>query len=111
MDSLNALKYRQIVQKVVEEIAGFSSPDETIRVFDEKGGHYILFNNAWQGSRRFYGCFLQIDIHDNGKVWLQHDGTDLEVANQLMVAGVEKADLVLGFQPKAVRKVMGFAMA
>lgn len=111
MDSLNALKYRQIVEKVVAQIAEYSPSDETIRVLDEKGGHYLLFNNAWEGSRRFYGCFLHIDVKDDGKVWLQHDGTDLEVANELVAAGVEKRDLVLGFQPKSVREVMEFAVA
>lgn len=57
---------------------------------------------------RYYGCFLHIDIPSDGKIWIQHDGTDLNVAEQLLEAGVAKEEIVLGFQPPAVRGVLGF---
>jgi len=36
-------------------------------------------NVGWKNQRRVYGCFLHIDIK-GGKVWLQHNGTESEVA-------------------------------
>jgi hypothetical protein len=48
---------------------------------------------------------------DDGKVWLQHDGTDLVIAEKLLAAGVEKMDIVLGFHAPFEGADTGFAVA
>lgn len=68
-----------------------------IPIIDEERGHFMLFMNTWQGSHRTYGCYLHIDISETGKVWLQYDGTDMEIGQILLDKGVEKQDLVLGW--------------
>lgn len=37
-----------------------------------------------------------MDIKD-GKIWIQHDGTESGVANELGELGVPKADIVLAY--------------
>lgn len=44
-------------------------------------------------------------------MWLQHDGTDLEVALLMTDRGIPEEDIVLGFQPPMVRSDTGFAVA
>ena len=112
MDTLIDVKSKKlIVRQIVEQLAQVDSTepaDATIKILDEVGGHYLLFNNTWKDGRRYYGCFLHIDIHSDGKIWIQHDGTDLNIAEHLLEAGVAKEEIVLGFQPPAVRGVLGF---
>ena len=57
-------------------------------------------------SHDFYATFIHIDVRPNGRVWLQHDGTDLRIANQLIERGIPKNDIVIGFQPPYVRDMM-----
>jgi hypothetical protein len=51
-----------------------------------------------------------IRIQD-GKVWIEIDGTEDGIANHLLAAGVPKEDIVLGFQPPEMRKHTEFAVA
>jgi hypothetical protein len=60
--------------------------------------------------RRIHGTLVHIDIHD-GKVWIEHDGTNLEIVQDLLDAGVPKEHIVLGFHPPAHRKYTEFATA
>jgi XisI protein len=46
------------------------------------------------------------NIKPSGKVWLQHDGTSLRIAEELHERGIPKSDIVIGFQPPYVRPFM-----
>ncbi len=105
---------KQIIRQLIERLAKVDATeptDATIKVADDSGGHYLLFNNTWKDGRRYYGCFLHIDVNPDGKIWIQHDGTDQNVSELLMEAGILKEEIVLGFQPPSVREVLGFAAA
>ena len=41
---------------------------------------------------------MHLDIID-GKIWIQHDGTEIGVANELVEMGVPKEDIVLAYHP------------
>lgn len=58
--------------------------------------------------RRVYGCIIHIDIKDS-KIWIQRDGTETGVANELVTAGVPKQDIILGFHAPYKRKFTEFA--
>lgn len=111
-------KYKQIVRQVVEEVAALS-PEmengvENQLITDDEHGHYLYFGVGWakENSGWIYASFIHIDIKADGKVWLQHDGTDLRIADKLEVYGIPKSDIVIGFQAPAVRKYMeGYALA
>lgn len=115
MAVLTEVKYKkQIIRELIERLAKVDATeptDATIKVTDDSGGHYLLFNNTWKDGRRYYGCFLHIDVTSDGKIWIQHDGTDQNVSEILMEAGISKEEIVLGFQPPSVREVLGFAAA
>ena len=108
-------KYTSIIKEMLQYV-GFlgkrpNDPIKTQVIEDDLKGHYLLFSNGWRGEKRTYGCYLHLDITPDGKVWLQHDGTDLEIALMLIERGVDKQDIVLGFQPPIVRPDTGFAVA
>jgi hypothetical protein len=52
---------------------------------------------------------LHLDIKD-GKIWIQHDGTEIGIANELVKLGVPKEDIVLAFHEPFVRPYTGFAV-
>ncbi|MBG1258811.1 XisI protein [Nostoc commune] len=111
MDKLT--QYSEIVQKLLREYAEISSPDsdvETQIVFDTERNHYQLMNVGWKNQRRVYGCFLHIDIKD-GKVWLQHNGTEYEVAEELANLGIPKQDIVIGFHSPFKRQFTDYAVS
>ena len=107
MDKLN--KHRDIVRAVVREIAEMTPSDEnseTQLIIDDEGAHYVLFSIGWQDILREYLPFVHIDIKPDGKVWIQHDGTDLKIALWLVEKGIAKQDIVLAFQSINRRKLL-----
>ncbi len=59
--------------------------------------------------KRDLGCVLLLDIK-NGKSWIQHDGTEVGIANQLVELGVPSQDIVLAFHEPEVRQFTDFAV-
>ncbi|WP_460206989.1 element excision factor XisI family protein [Scytonema sp. NUACC21] len=65
---------------------------------------------GWDGQRRVHGSVVHIDIIQ-GKIWIQHDGTNRPVAEELLEAGVPREDIILGFHPPQVRHYTDFGVA
>jgi hypothetical protein len=76
---------------------------------DRTRDHYVVMNVGWHGERREHGCVIHLDII-GGKVWIQHDGTNWPVADELLAAGIPREDIVLGFHPPNVRRYTHFAV-
>jgi len=111
METLN--KYREIIRKVLEEYAGIPYAHGDIQteiVIDRANDHYLLVNVGWRDDRRIHGSIVHIDII-NGKIWIQRDGTEDGIANELVKAGIPKHDIVLGFRAPEVRRYTEFAVA
>lgn len=107
MEALNHRK--KIVKDLVESIARMTPPDEfssTQVIIDEKGGHFLLLDLGWQHKQRIYLPFVHIDVMPDGKVWIQHDGTDLRIAELLAEKGIPKKEMVIGFRAPHVRELM-----
>lgn len=111
MDSVET--YRQIIKRLIREYAvlkpSYGEIDAEV-VFDESTDHYELMYNGWNKWRRVHGYVLHLDIRDN-KVWIQHDGTEHGIANDLVEAGVPPEQIVLAFKHPDERKHTGFAVA
>ncbi len=108
------LIYKKAVKKLVEEIGAMapSNADITTQIMvDEEHGHYVLFSTGWKNKGRIYGPFVHIDVMDDGKVWLQHDGTDLVIAELLEEKGIPKEDIVLAFHAPFRRSLTGYAVS
>ena len=52
---------------------------------------------------------INVDIKDK-KIWIQRDGTEIGIANELIAAGVPKEDIVLGFHAPYKREFTDFAV-
>lgn len=106
--------YHRIVGKMVDTLAerdkDASSMPHTTRIVDPLTGHYLLYKIDWVDEYRHYGCFLHLEVHPSGKVWVHHDGTDVVVVQQLLDAGIPKEDIVLGFRAPIIRPDTGFAV-
>ena len=105
--------YRAIVKRVLQEVADITPSEETIRtefVCDDTLGHYQIGQVGWENKRRVDEVFVHIDVLD-GKVWLQHDGTNLRLAEDLVRAGIPKEDIVLAFHHPSRRQDTEFAVA
>jgi len=111
MDILN--NYRQLIRKVLSEYAKIPYAYGDIKiepVFDREADRYLLMILGRENGRRVHGCLVHIEII-NGKIWIQRDGTERGIANELVEAGVPKDHIVLGFRSAEVRKHTEFAVA
>ncbi|MFQ6042249.1 MAG: XisI protein [Candidatus Poribacteria bacterium] len=75
-------RLREFIKQILMEYARYKHSYGDIEVqtiFDTENDHYQLVNVGWNGYRRIYGCVLHVDIK-NGKIWIQHDGTEEGVA-------------------------------
>lgn len=106
--------YKEIVGDIVQEIANMTPSDdisETQLIMDSERGHYVLFSLGWHDNKREYLPFVHIDVKPDGKIWIQHDGTDLVLAQWLIDRAVPKEDIVLAYHAPARRELMPeFAM-
>lgn len=109
MDKLD--HYRDILSDLMTTYSSYQSSRDAVvmsPLIDRVNDHYGLIMSGWDGDRRVQGFVIHLDIID-GKIWLQYDGTDLNVALDLVEAGVPREDIVLGFHPPEVRPHTGFA--
>ncbi|MDZ7968089.1 MAG: XisI protein [Nostoc sp. DedSLP03] len=107
---MERINYRELVQTILKRHSIHHSNDDTEvqLIFDTERDHYQVLHLGWEELRRVYGCIIHIDIKD-GKIWIQRDGTETGVANELVTAGVPKQDIILGFHAPYKRKFTEFA--
>ncbi len=109
MDTLE--QYRQLIRTTLIEHTRVPYAYGDIQfepVFDREADRYLLMIVGRENDRRVHGCLVHIDII-NGKIWIQRDGTERGIANELVDAGVPKERIVLGFRSAELRKNTEFA--
>jgi hypothetical protein len=109
METLNT--YRTIIRDLLQRYASYQPARGDIEVemiFDEPNDHYELMYTGWNGPYRVHGSVLHIDIRNN-KVWIQYDGTDAGVAEELVEAGIPRDQIVLAFKAPDIRPYTDFA--
>jgi XisI protein len=106
-------QYRQYIRHLLSErrerasIQRNAQEYEVQTLFDSEQDHYQLLYVGWRGNKRDFGCILHLDIKGE-KIWIQHDGTEVGIANQLVELGVPKEDIVLAFHEPEVRQFTDF---
>jgi hypothetical protein len=111
MDKLE--RYRQIIQEIIKQHAQYQSTDseiETIPIWDTENDQYLLAHVGRNRSGRVHGFPIHVQIKNN-KFWIEWDGTEYGVANELINKGVPKEDIVLAFYHPKTRALTDFAMA
>jgi hypothetical protein len=108
-------EYRQTIKRLLRERERLACPflppglDVTC-LFDDVSGQYALLTIGWMQGERVSGTTLLLRIRD-GKIWVEEDGTDAPIADDLVQAGIPCQDIVLGFQPPEIRAYTAFAAA
>ncbi len=104
-------RYRQIVEQILLEY-GKQKPAygniEVETIFDTLRDHYQIIYIGWEGENWVHSCIIHIDIKGD-KIWLQWNGTEDDIAVDLVHAGVLKEDIVLGFQSPFMRQFTEYA--
>jgi serine/threonine protein kinase len=107
-------QYRQYIKQILSERAQrvanqwANEKEYAVQtVFDTEQDHYQLLHVGWRNNRRDFGCVLHLDIKD-GRIWIQHDGTEEGIANRLVAMGVPHQDIILAFHEPAIRKYTDF---
>lgn len=106
------MNYPEIIKKILLEYLKYDSVDDVIKSsvsFDDEHGNYVLLQAGWRGDDYLQGAIIHIQLIGD-KIWVQYDGTEYGVANELADAGVPKLDIVLGFRHPSVRRYTGFAI-
>ena len=104
-------RYRQIIQQLLAERAtrGGDEQVEAQTIFDAERDHYQLIYVGWHNKKRVFGPVLHLDIKD-GKVWIQWNGTEDDIAAELEALGVPKQNIVLGFHAPIMRQFTEYAV-
>ncbi len=106
-------KYGIKLKELLERYAKLAATDDEVEtqiIIDSDQNHYQLVQVGWQNKRRIYGCILHLDITDD-KVWIQHNGTEFEIADELVALGIPKEKIVVGFHSPFKRQLTEFAVA
>jgi hypothetical protein len=106
-------QYRGYIKQLLTEYASYKSLNQTIErqfVCDTENDHYQIVNMGWDGQRRIHGCTIHLDIK-NGKIWIQHNMTEIDLAQELVELGVPKADIVLGLHSPFMRQFTDYAVS
>ncbi len=107
---METLNYHELVQKILKRHSINLQDDETEvqLIFDVERNHYLVMLVGWHDQRREYESLIHIDIKDN-KIWIQSDGTEVGIANELVEAGIPQQDIVLGFKSPFKRQFTEYA--
>jgi hypothetical protein len=103
---------RRLIEKILVDYAKISYSHSDVRlqtIFDRDQDRYVLMLDGWEGVRRVHGCLVHVDIID-GKFWIQRDGTEYSIAQELLDAGVAKDRIVLAFRSLEMRRLTEFAV-
>jgi len=104
---------RAIIRRCLQEYVDIRYLNGDIHnetVFDEENGRYLVVSQGRMGKKRVHGCLLHVEIID-GKIWIQRDGTEDGIADELVEAGIPRSRIVLGFWDPEARKLGDFAAA
>jgi len=103
--------YRNYIKKIISEYGQYKPSYGDVEVetmCDSEHDYYQLVNVGWHDQRRIHGCVLHIDIK-NGKIWIQHNGLEDDIAEEFVKLGVPKEDIVLGFHSPYMRRFTDYA--
>ena len=110
MDKLE--RYQQFIKQILTEHAQISTTTDTVQtelIFDNEHDHYQLAYVGWQGGKRVFGPVMHFDIQD-GKIWIQYNGTEDPIAERLVEMGVPTSDIVVGFHSSFKRQFTRYAV-
>ncbi|WP_229376784.1 XisI protein [Fibrella aquatilis] len=107
--------YRQCIQSMFNDYVHVKPANlqdvENQLIMDTERNHYQFVSIGWDKTAFSYAVIYHFDIKPDGKIWIQANNTDRDVAEELEQMGVPKSDIVIGFQPPQYRPYTGYAVA
>ncbi len=94
--------YREIVKQVILKYAKLRPSHGDIRldaVFDETYNRYALMQVGWDRGRRIRGNLIYVTLQD-GKVYVEYDGIEHGITQDLIDKGIPSESMVLAFLPE-----------
>ncbi len=108
-------QYRQHILSIYNDYARIKPVNlhdvDNQLIMDVERNHYQLVSIGWDKKLFSYTVIFHLDIKPDGKIWIQANNTDRDIAEELEEMGVPKSDIVLGFQPPQYRQYTGYAVA
>lgn len=99
-------QYAKIIETILRDYAkipyAYGNLERRLLI-DNESRNYALITQGWQLNKRVHGCLIHVEIQD-GKVWIQRDGTEEGIADELVSAGIPKQNIVLAFHHPEVRQ-------
>lgn len=111
MDKLE--KYREYVEQLITGYANSDQDKEDVEVqliMDTVRDHYQWMKVGWKGFKRIYNCLIHLDIKD-GKIWIQQNWTEDDLAADLVEMGVPKEYIVLRLHAPYKRPYTDYGVA
>ncbi|TAD76133.1 MAG: XisI protein [Oscillatoriales cyanobacterium] len=113
VDTERLQAYRTAIKHLLTDYAAYTPSYGDIEIqtlFDGEHDHYQVLAIGWHNKQRIYGCSIHLDLKQ-GKVWIQANNTELDIAQALVEQGIPKDDIVIGFQPPYLRRFSGYAIS
>lgn len=113
MDAIDEkiIKYQEIIYQYLEELAternnASAQHLEYQVISDTKRNHFQLVRLGWVKYKFVHLVLLHFDIKSTGEIWLQLNNTEILVDRELVLRGVNPADIVIAFQPEYMRQAL-----
>jgi len=110
MDKLK--QYRQIIKQIFDKHSQYKPSHgeiESISILDFESDNYLLLDSGCDKTGRFHSVFLHLRIV-NEKIWIEWDGTEIGITEDLLNLGVDKKHIVLAFMRPQNRELTDFAV-
>ena len=101
--------YREIVKAVISRYARLRPSHGAIRldtVFDEQQDHYALMQSGWDRGVRVRGNLIYVTLRDD-KVYIEYDGIERGISEELIKRGIPKEKIVLAFLAPVGEQALG----
>ncbi|MBN2089563.1 XisI protein [candidate division KSB1 bacterium] len=98
----NTLNYSEAVKQIIVHYAKLRPSHGNIRldpVFDDTHQRYSLMQTGWDQGRRIRGNIIYITIQ-NDKVFIEYDGLEHGIINDLVKAGIPEKQIILAYLPE-----------
>jgi XisI protein len=106
-------KYEKAILSILDDYTQirYSNINAENKLIADKQNHrYQVVTIGWDKNKFVHDCPMHIDIID-GKIWIQRNMTEIDVASVLTQQGVAKSDIVLGFLSPKMREYSDYALA
>ena len=94
--------YRNIIKQILLKYAQLRPSHGEIRldvVFDETRDRYALMQVGWDQGRRIRGNLIYITMQ-NEKIYIEYDGIEQGITQELIQAGIPEQQIILAFLPE-----------